>query len=214
MNAKTVHLADPEHTVKDIVESRLFCSNIKVVHYSDCDSLIRKLTPESFGVILLDLGIPPDGGFHAMDALRDNGVQMPIITYTQDADIETVKEAFRKGAVDFIDQGFADQAFVNSVKVWMEKEEARQPSAEQAHTVRTMLGGLTGREIQVMNALCEGLTGKEVAAALGIAPRTVEVHRSNILHKMECRSLVQLVQKLQRANYFDGRATTSLVSAK
>lgn len=214
MSVKNLHLADPQNAVKDIVESRLYCSDIKVYHYPDCHSLIGRLSPDQFGVILLDLSIPPLGGFQTMQALRDNGVQMPIITYTRNADIQTVKQAFLHGAVDFLDRDFADQALVNSVKVWMEKEEARQPSAEQAQTVRTMLGGLTGREIQVMNALCEGLTGKEVAAALGIAPRTVEVHRSNILHKMDARSLVQLVQKLQRAGYFDDRPQTGLLSAK
>ncbi len=150
--------------------------------------------------LLLDVRMPQMSGLQLLDALRDQGVRWPVIFMTGHGDVPLAVEAMRKGALTFLEKPFQEaaleealaQAFSAEAQSEAAEGEAQESGVEAALQAR--LDNLTPREREVMNLVVEGHPNKVVAFKLGISPKTVELHRSRVMSKMEATSLTQLVR--------------------
>jgi two-component system, LuxR family, response regulator DctR len=149
--------------------------------------------------LLLDVRMPGMSGLALFDKLVARGLVevMPVIFLTGHADVPTAVDMVKRGAFDFCEKPFSDNALVDRVEQALARS-AEVLAARRAKTlIQQRLGELTERERDVMRLVVEGLPNKLIADQLDISVRTVEVHRARVFDKMEVKSAVELANLLR-----------------
>jgi two-component system response regulator DctR len=148
------------------------------------------------GCLLLDVRMPGMSGIELFDRLRAIDCRLPVIFLTGHGDVPMAVQALKDGAFDFVEKPYDDNALVDKVVGAMALDAKRSAREDSVNSVRNRLAQLTLREQEVMQQILAGKLNKVIADELGIAMRTVEVHRSHIFEKMGVRSAVELSQVL------------------
>jgi len=133
------------------------------------------------------------------DHLAARHPSLPIIFLTGHGDVPTGVEAMKKGAVDFLLKPVDDQALLQAVQVAVERHHAAQAHARELQAIRERLARLSAREREVMEYVIAGCLNKQIADALGIAEKTVKIHRGHVMQKMEVTSIAELVHLCRTA---------------
>ncbi|WP_372657003.1 response regulator transcription factor [Hydrogenophaga sp.] len=149
--------------------------------------------------LLLDVCMPGMSGLALFDFLLTQPWQaaMPVIFLSGHADVPTAVDAVKRGAFDFCEKPFSDNALVDRVEQALAQSAQVQAQRRSVREVQQRIDGLTERERSVMQLVIEGLPNKLVADQLHISVRTVEVHRSNVFDKMGVKSAVELANVLR-----------------
>jgi two-component system response regulator DctR len=161
--------------------------------------LAHGAAPEQPTCLLLDVRMPGMSGLALFDWLIERRLHlaMPVIFLTGHADVPTAVDAVKRGAFDFCEKPFSDNALVDRVEQALAQSAAFLCSLSQAARVRERQTELTERERDVMRLVVAGLPNKVIAERLEISVRTVEVHRSRVFDKMEVKSAVELANLLR-----------------
>ena len=199
----TVFIVDDDASVRDALAWLLRSRHLLSETYAGGEAFEAMLqagyTPAQPACLLLDVRMPGMSGLALFDQLAARGLVdvMPVIFLTGHADVPTAVDMVKRGAFDFCEKPFSDNALVDRV------EQALKRSAEvlAARHAKTQLQGrlkdLTERERDVMRLVVEGLPNKLIADQLDISVRTVEVHRARVFDKMEVKSAVELANLLR-----------------
>jgi FixJ family two-component response regulator len=150
------------------------------------------------GCIVVDLRMPGGTGLDLQSQLLALGCKLPLIFLTAHADVSTSVKAMKAGATDFITKPFVNQVLLDAVDHAIKVDDERRKSNEELKRVQTLADSLTPREQEVMHAVASGLMNKQVAYQLGISEMTVKLHRMSLMRKMQCRSLADLVRKVEQ----------------
>ncbi len=155
--------------------------------------------PQQAGCILLDVRMPGMSGLALFEHLQANGMAQawPVIFLTGHADVPTAVDSVKRGAFDFCEKPFSDNALVDRVEQALRLSQDRLNARTQQDFLQSRLGELTDRERDVMRLVVEGLPNKLIADQLDISVRTVEVHRSRVFDKMEVKSAVELANLMR-----------------
>jgi len=146
------------------------------------------------GVLVTDLRMPDMSGVELLRNLGDLKINIPSIVITGHGDVPMAVEAMKAGAVDFIEKPFEDTVIIEAIERASEHLVAAEADVDDANDIRARLQTLSERERQVLSAVVAGLPNKSIAYDLDISPRTVEVHRANVMAKMKAKSLPHLVR--------------------
>jgi two-component system response regulator FixJ len=152
-------------------------------------SFLAELKNIDPGCILLDVRMPGMDGLEVQQVLRQRNVLFPVIVMTGHGDVGVAVQAMKAGAVDFIEKPFEKATLLGAIEegfARMDQAGRRHARAEEA---RSRLSVLTSREMDVMNGLVRGHPNKTIAYDLDISPRTVEIHRANLMSKLDVSSL-------------------------
>jgi FixJ family two-component response regulator len=154
--------------------------------------------------VLLDVRMPGMGGLHVQEALRQRGLNLPVIFVSGHADVPIVVRAFKAGAVDFIEKPYNEQLLLDSVQQALASR-ARPAGGGDARLaeVQVRLDSLTPRERDVLLPLVRGYTNREVAEQLQISVKTVDLYRSRVMKRMQAESLPELVGMAIAAGLLD-----------
>ncbi len=190
----TVHVVDDEEAVRKSLAFMLSMSGLGVrVH--ETATAFASLAPKlQRAVLVTDLRMPDMSGVDLIRRIRAEGVLIPSIVITGHGDVPMAVEAMKAGAVDFIEKPFADTTIIDAIYRAADRLESHIPETESAEEVRKKVETLSERERQVLVAVVAGQPNKSIAFNLDISPRTVEVHRANVMGKMKARSLPELVR--------------------
>jgi two-component system response regulator DctR len=155
--------------------------------------------PRQAGCILLDVRMPGMSGLALFEQLQASDIAQawPVIFLTGHADVPTAVDSVKRGAFDFCEKPFSDNALVDRVEQALLLSNERLIARTQQAFLQSRLGELTERERDVMRLVVEGLPNKLIADQLDISVRTVEVHRSRVFDKMEVKSAVELANLLR-----------------
>jgi two-component system response regulator DctR len=155
--------------------------------------------PAHAACILLDVRMPGMSGLALFEQLQSSGIAQawPVIFLTGHADVPTAVDSVKRGAFDFCEKPFSDNALVDRVEQALQLSQERLMARTQRHLLQRRLGELTDRESDVMRLVVEGLPNKLIADQLEISVRTVEVHRSRVFDKMDVKSAVELANLLR-----------------
>jgi two-component system response regulator FixJ len=157
-----------------------------------------QLAPELKSACLItDLRMPDMSGVELLRRLAQAEAACPTVVITGHADVPMAVEAMKAGAIDFIEKPFEDVVLLAAVDRAIAEAE-RRGTADDVDELRARLDALTDRERQIMRSIVEGLPNKIIAYDLNISPRTVEVHRANVMAKMRAGSLAELVRMALR----------------
>ena len=155
--------------------------------------------PPHAGCLLLDVRMPGMSGLALFEQLLARGIAQawPVIFLTGHADVPTAVDSVKRGAFDFCEKPFSDNALVDRVEQALALSRSRLAERGQRQQLQQRLGELTERERDVMRLVIEGLPNKLIADQLDISVRTVEVHRARVFDKMEVKSAVELANLLR-----------------
>ncbi len=188
-DGKLVHIVDDEEAVRRSTSFMLKTSGYAVQSWSSGISFLKDARDVEPGCILLDIRMPEMDGLAVQAALAERGVTMPVVILTGHGDIGTAVQAMKAGAVDFLEKPFEKQALLDAIELAHERIASAGNRAARASEASAVLGALTPREREVLEGLAQGLPNKAIAYDLGISPRTVEVHRANLMAKLDVKSL-------------------------
>ena len=198
-DATVVHLVDDEAPVRDALAFLLRSHGLDVRAHASGPELLAALGEDpGCGCIVLDVRMEPMSGLQVHDALVARGNRLPVIFLSGHGDIPMAVEALQKGALDFVEKPFSDNALVERIQRALALGQ-RQRSEHAAHEViAARLASLSEREHEVMLRVAAGKLNKVIADELNIAVRTVEVHRSRVFAKLGVRSAPEVATLLAR----------------
>jgi two-component system response regulator DctR len=155
--------------------------------------------PQQAGCLLLDVRMPGTSGLALFELLVQRQLLdvLPVIFLTGHADVPTAVDAVKRGAFDFCEKPFSDNALVDRIELALEKSATHLQALTAKQSVQRHLSELTERERDVMRLVVEGLPNKLIADQLEISVRTVEVHRARVFDKMQVKSAVELANVLR-----------------
>jgi len=189
-----VHLIDDDEDVRRALAFLLGTAGLAVKVYDSASAFLEKCEDFQSGCIVSDVRMPGIDGVELLQRLQQKRARMPVVIMTGHADVPLAVAAMKGGAVDFIEKPFADDVLLAAIQKAFERErKTERPSAEVAQ-IQTRIASLTPREKEVLDGLLAGYPNKTIAYDLGLSPRTVEVHRANVMTKMGASSLPELVR--------------------
>ncbi|GIL01313.1 MAG: DNA-binding response regulator [Alphaproteobacteria bacterium] len=199
-NEIVIHVVDDEEAVRKSLAFLLTTAGHAVrVHASATDFLA--IAPGLHDACLItDLRMPDMSGVELLRRLRAAGAKVPAIVITGHGDVPMAVEAMKAGALDFIEKPFEDEVLLAAIANACRRAGRAEAVAADAAAVRARLAVLTERERQVLDGVVAGLPNKTIAYDLDISPRTVEVHRANVMAKMQASSLPELVRLVMLVN--------------
>ena len=190
----TVYVIDDEPDICDILNDILEAAHIKVKTYTSPREFMLSYSPENPGCLLLDIGMPELNGLELMEALIAKGNRTPVIFLTGSATIANAVDMLKAGAVDFIEKPPQVDLLLSCVRKALEVDSQRRCEQLEFSSINGRLKLLTAREREVLTWITEGKSNKAIALILDISSRTIEIHRANILNKMQAHSVAELVK--------------------
>jgi len=196
MSATTTHIVDDDPAVRDALQWLLRSRGVASQTWVSASEFLSFAAGDLCGCVLLDVRMPGMSGIELFDRLRSLHCRLPVIFLTGHGDVPMAVQALKDGAFDFIEKPYDDNALVDKVLAAIAHDLKRSARDDSILSVRQKLEQLTQREQEIMQLILAGKLNKVIADELGIAMRTVEVHRSRIFEKMQVRSAVELSQVL------------------
>lgn len=211
----TVFIVDDDSSVREGMAWLLRTRRLLSVSFDSAEAFLQMLQanadnktverapdlahPRQAACILLDVRMPGMSGLALFEQLQSNGLAQawPVIFLTGHADVPTAVDSVKRGAFDFCEKPFSDNALVDRIEQALALSQERLAERQKQQRLQSRLLELTERERDVMQWVVEGLPNKLIADQLDISVRTVEVHRARVFDKMEVKSAVELV-KLMR----------------
>jgi len=199
----TVFIVDDDASVREALAWLLRSRHLLSETYGGAEEFEAMLEagfkPAQPGCLLLDVRMPGMSGLALFDKLVERGLAelLPVIFLTGHADVPTAVDMVKRGAFDFCEKPFSDNALVDRIEQALHRSAQVLTARREAELLKTRLAELTDRERDVMRLVAKGLPNKLIADELDISVRTVEVHRARVFDKMDVRSAVELANLLR-----------------
>lgn len=191
---RLVHLVDDDGAIRRSAGFMLKTSGYQVRSYESGVELLKNTGKLDQGCILLDIRMPGMDGLEVQQALKDKGVILPVIIMTGHGDVTLAVRAMKAGAIDFIEKPFEKATLLGAIEQGVKRLRDADAGRDLAKEAAVRLQALTPREREVIDGLAKGLPNKTIAYDLGISPRTVEIHRANLMTKLGVRSLSEALR--------------------
>ena len=196
MKPAAAHIVDDDPAVRDALGWLLKSRNVAAQAWASAEAFLANFSDELAGCVVMDIRMPGMSGIELFDQLRQRKSRLPVIFLTGHGDVPMAVRAIKEGAYEFLEKPFDDNLLVNKVIRAIALDGERTEFGAKAAGALSLLDTLTHREREVMDRILLGKLNKVIADELGIAMRTVEVHRSRIFEKMGVRSAVELARLL------------------
>lgn len=191
---RLVHVVDDDRGVRSALAVLLRTAGYSVESWESGDALLAGLAGLSRGIILLDLRMPGNNGLDVLETLRSRGVDLPVILLTGHGEIADAVRAMKNGALDFLQKPIDPAALFESVARAHDQLGELNRRTRFAGDAALALARLSPRERDILARLARGDSYTQVATTLAISPRTVEVHRANLIAKLDVRNLAEALR--------------------
>jgi two-component system response regulator FixJ len=189
-----VHVIDDDDALRDSV--RLFLANegLNVKTYASATEFLSALDSAAVGCVVTDVRMPGMSGMELLAHLASRSLALPVVVVTGHADVPLAVRAMKQGAVDLLEKPFRAEDLIGAVRRALVSGRGSQTNDAQTREAMARLATLSVRENEVLDRLIRGQPNKIIAHEMGISPRTVEVHRANVMKKTQAGSLSELVR--------------------
>lgn len=194
-----VFVIDDDSSVRKSLSRLLRSLGFDVETFVSAEQFLERRYHEGIGCIVLDVQMPGLSGMKLQDELNKADYSMPIIFITGHGDIGMGVQAMKKGAADFFTKPFDDEDFLQALKKAIEADRKAKMEYTSVHDILGRIQRLTPREQEILRCIISGMLNKQTAFKLGIAEKTVKVHRSRIMEKLKANSVVELTRLAQKA---------------
>ncbi len=190
-----VYVVDDDAAVRRGVERLLRAAGYTCQTFDSAKAyLAATLEPCNAACLVLDIRMPEISGTELQSRLLGTSREIPIIFITGHGDIPTCVQALRAGAVGFLSKPFDDTALLDEIRAALLKSAETAEAVAQRTAARQRAATLTRREGEVFRGVVHGLLNKQIASELGIAEKTVKIHRARVMEKMAVASVAGLVR--------------------
>lgn len=189
-----VFIIDDDASIRDSLGLLLGINNRRTQSFASADDFLSVCQPDWSGCILLDIRMPGTDGLALQANLRERGIALPIIFMTAHGDVPTVRTALKAGAVDYLEKPVDPDALLLAVQAALDIDTGQREKVQRTDQSERRLSTLTPREREVLELVVKGQQYRQIASALGISPRTVEVHRARLMEKLGVRNISELVR--------------------
>ena len=190
----TVYIVDDDAAMRDSLSLLLGLLGYRAASFASAEALLAAYQDKWTGCVVADLKLPGKSGLELQAELRARGSRLPFVIITGHGDVSSARAAFRSEAVDFLEKPFDEEDLRAAIEKGLAKELGRLQRAAADNDEASRLAKLTRREREVLVLVGKGLHAKEIARALSISPRTVEVHKAGIMTKLSARNVAELVR--------------------
>jgi two-component system response regulator FixJ len=196
MTEPTVCIIDDDEAIRESLRLLLYAEGLQSVVFESADAYLAEESPISCDCMLLDIRMPGTDGLELFRILNKKHLPFPVIFITGHGHIPLAVSAIKQGAFDFLTKPFQQGELLSKVKSAIAFYQEARNQLEELKDIQSRVDACTPREQDVMRLLAEGLPNKGIADALGISPRTVEIHRAHVMEKMDAESLAALVRMI------------------
>ncbi len=191
--SQVIHIIDTDAAARNSLAFLLVTAGYAVRTHDSGRSFLGELDGAIPACLITDMCLPDVSGLDLIKEVKARDNATPVIVVSEQGKVSKAVEAMKAGAADFLEKPFQDQRMLQAVEnaCTPAKTHDEAPSHED---IRKRLQALTTRERQVLDAIVDGLSNKLIAHRLDISPRTVEIHRANLMSKLRIRNLPQLVR--------------------
>ena len=190
----TVYIVDDDEAVRESLGLLLDSVDQVSAAFASANEFLAAYNEDMAGCIVLDIRMPGMNGMELQKRLNDMNSILPIIFVTGHGDVPMAVEAIQHGAVDFIQKPYREQDLLDKINKALQLDATQRADLTEKKLIQERLETLTPRETEVMDMMIEGKANKVIAIDLGISQRTVEIHRSRVMEKMNTHSLAHLVR--------------------
>lgn len=195
--AVQVFLVDDERSVTDGLMWLLESIKIPSRSFDSAEAFLHALR-ETAGPVcaVLDLRMPGTSGLELQQQMLDEGLDIPLIFLSAHGDVPAAVNAMQQGAVSFLQKPFNPQDFLHNINRIARLAGERFEARVHKLGMRQQLDKLSAREREVLDGVLEGKTSKQLARDLGISPKTIDVHRANVMRKLLVSNSAELVSRV------------------
>lgn len=199
-----VCLVDDDAELRAWFKSLLKTSGITATACASAEEFLATYEDKSIGCIVLDVRMPGMGGLEMLDALRQRHVFIPVIMLTGHADVKLTVQAMRMGAMDVLEKPFREEELFALVRQAFAQYDKLKRFQNERQAIAPRIGLLTPRELEVLDLMVAGKKNRKIAEDLGISTKTLDIHRANIMRKMQTKTIADLVRwrLLEKADPF------------
>ncbi len=191
---QTVYVVEDDEAVRDSLELLLKSARKVVRPYSTANAFLADYTDSMAGCIVLDIRMPGMDGLELQKRLNERHSILPIIFVTGHGDVPLAVDAMKEGAADFIQKPYREEALLEKIEAALAQDREQRKTLGEKQEIVRRINTLTPREHEIMDRMIAGQANKVIAIELEISQRTVEIHRSRVMHKMGTHSLAHLVR--------------------
>ena len=188
----SVLIVDDDPEFRDSVGRLLRTVGLHTQQFSSVSEFLSAEPSDGPTCLVLDIRMPGASGLELQRDLAAANRQLPIIFITAHADVPMTVQAMKRGAIELLTKPFRDQDLLEAVQAGLARDRARRESDSAFGALRERFETLSSREREVMIQVTAGRLNKQIAHDIGIAESTVKVHRTNLMRKMQARSLPEL----------------------
>lgn len=189
-----IFFVDDEPQVRMVVRKTLERVGMDVTCFADADECLARLESVACDLLITDVKMPRKDGIELLTEVRKQRPWLPVVVVTGFGDVAMAVRAMKEGAADFIEKPLDREAFLQTVQRLLQQNAKRS---------RVVNHDLTKTEMCILNLILEGKNNREIAATLHRSPRTVEVHRSHVMHKMGAGNIVELLRRAADMGLFE-----------
>lgn len=195
---RIVALIDDDESIRRALTRRLRAAGLVVEAFATAQDFLDRAPQAAVGCVVTDLRMPGMSGLDLQAALAERDGDVPIVFISGHGDVATGVAAMRAGAVHFLAKPFTDTEILAAIAEALALAGERAAARTAIHEVAGAHARLTAREREVFALVAEGLMNKVIADRLGVAEKTVKIHRARVMEKMGARSLADLVRMASR----------------
>lgn len=207
-----VFVVNGDPSARECLQTLIPCAGCIVEAFATATAFLNRRRPDGPSCLILDLDLPDIHGLDLQKSVAEDVTIMPVIFVTPRADVYSVVQAMKAGAVEFLTAPLIDRDVLSAISEALSRSRAGLAAQAKIQVLRHRYGNLTMRERQVMDLIVQGLTNKNVAAKLGISCITVKAHRGRATHEMHAKSLPALVNMAARLSRDDRPGAPSTYS--
>lgn len=189
-----VFIVDDDDLVRESIADLLRSVGLSVQAFGSTQEFLQAKHPEAPGCIVLDVRLPGASGLEFQRTLTKAGILLPIVFISGHGDIPMSVQAIKSGAIDFLQKPLREQELLDAVQTGIERDGSRRQEARLVADLRVRLALLTSREREIIASVVSGRPNKQIAYQFKLSEMTIKVHRSQIMKKMQAKSLVDLVR--------------------
>jgi FixJ family two-component response regulator len=193
-NLPTVFVVDDDPSIRTAVQRLLASVGLACETFATAAEFLKRAETGIVGCLILDVRMPGPSGLELQRVLASSGNNIPIIIVTAHADVPLTVRAMKEGALEVLTKPFDDQVFLDLVSEALATGGQREEHRARMERLSVRYETLTPREREVMALVVTGMLNKQIAGVLGTTEKTVKVHRSQVMHKMQADSLAALVR--------------------
>jgi RNA polymerase sigma factor (sigma-70 family) len=193
-----VFVVDDDASVRDAISRLLGTVGLPVKEFGSALDFLAGDRPEEPSCLVLDVRLPGISGIDFQRQLNKANIRIPIIFITAHGDVPMSVKAMKAGAVEFLIKPFHDQDLLDAVQTAIEKDRLRRLREAEIAELQQRLSTLTPREREVLPLVISGLLNKQIAAEINASEATVKVHRSQLMRKLEAKSVPDLVRMAEK----------------